>query len=599
VITDELARLAGTRPIREVPVGVTGDAGSPEWGSDVVADVLRALEIEYVSLVPGASFRGLHDSLVNYTGNREPELVLCTHENDAVFLARGYARVTGRPMAVALHDHVGLLNATMAINDCWIDRVPVLVLGGTGPMDAAKRRPLIDWLHTANIQGTIVRDYTKWDDQPASVDAIPESLLRGYKLACQDPPGPVYVCFDWTLQEQPLAGEVPLPDVSRYRPAKPPSPGPEDVLRIAEAIVSAELPLAFVDRVGRDAGAAGALVELAELVALPVVDQAWHRISFPSRHPLSFSGDETALLAEADVVIALDCRDLGSTLSGGAERARVVNVGSGELLHRGLVTDYGPLPAADIPVLASATSTLPVLLAACRELLDDAARDRIERRRRALASRQAALRSRQQAVVAAEWGKSEISESRLAAELWHTVEDRDFVLAAGGVHLSAPGVWDLTPDRSVAGPGSGAVGSSLPSAIGSALALKRSGKLPLALLGDGDFLMSCSALSTAARYRIPLLVVVNNNRSYGNDELHQERIATVRGRPVENARIAMRIDDPAPDLAAVARSFGATGIGPVTGSAALATALREGAELAACGACVVVDVWTALQRPAH
>ena len=126
-----------------------------EWGSDVVVDLLKAFEIEYIAINPGATFRGLHDSLVNYGGNHAPEIILCNHEEIAVALAHGYARAKGRPMAAAVHNVVGLQHASMAIYNAWADRLPVIVMGGTGPMDSANRRPWIDWVHTANVQGKL------------------------------------------------------------------------------------------------------------------------------------------------------------------------------------------------------------------------------------------------------------------------------------------------------------------------------------------------------------------------------------------------------------------------------------------------------------
>ena len=149
---------------RPLPSG----ANAPAFGSDVIAETLRALDIPYIALNPGASYRGLHDSLVNYLGNSAPQMLLCLHEESAVAIAHGYAKVTGRAMAAAVHSNVGLMHATMAIFNAWCDRMPVLVLGATGPVDAVKRRPWIDWIHTARDQGALVRPYTKWDDQPAS-----------------------------------------------------------------------------------------------------------------------------------------------------------------------------------------------------------------------------------------------------------------------------------------------------------------------------------------------------------------------------------------------------------------------------------------------
>ncbi len=199
----------------------TADARSPgrgpEYGSDLVVDVLRALGIEYAVLNPGATFRGLHDSLVNYGGNERPELIQCCHEEIAVAVAHGYAKAAGRPCAAVLHDVVGLQHASMAIFNAWCDRVPVLLLGGTGPMAVERRRPWIDWIHTALVQGTLVRDYVKWDDQPASLASIPEAIVRGYRIAVTEPQGPVYVCLDADLQEAPIAEPVPRGPWTRRR----------------------------------------------------------------------------------------------------------------------------------------------------------------------------------------------------------------------------------------------------------------------------------------------------------------------------------------------------------------------------------------------
>ena len=172
------------------------------WGSDQIAALLRSLDFEYIALTPGASFRGLHDSLVNYLGNTQPELLLCVHEEHAVSIAHGYARVTGKPMAVALHSNVGLMHATMAIFNAWCDRVPIVIIGAVGPMDAMQRRPWVDWIHTARDLGALVRGYTKWDDQPGSVAAAIEAIVRAHQIAMTYPKGPVFVCLDATLQEQ-------------------------------------------------------------------------------------------------------------------------------------------------------------------------------------------------------------------------------------------------------------------------------------------------------------------------------------------------------------------------------------------------------------
>ncbi len=591
------------RPV-EVPAGVRDSAGRPVWGSDLVMDMLRLLGIEYAAVLPGSTFRGIHDSAVNYTANQRPEFILCNHEMITVSMARGYARVTGRPMAAIVHNVVGLLNTTMTIYDAWCDRVPVLVLGGTGPVDASKRRPWIDWIHTANVQGNLVRDFTKWDDQPGSVHAIPESMMRAYRIAVTEPPGPVYVCFDVSLQEQELPQPFPLPDVSRYRPGAPAAPDAGALREAARLLVSAELPLCFADRVGRHPEAFQALVELAELLAMPVIDLgAWH--NFPTPHALDFAGMEKELLREADVVLGLDVTDLDGALRLpvdpltrvaerlSVENQKVIHISLDELASRGLTTDYQALPAVDVPILAGPRAALPLLLEECRSLLDSAARARIDRRRRALEPRQEQLRARQRRHIEEQWDHPQITEVRLAAELWQAIKDEDFVVTVTRMRRMAPGVFQISrPEQNVGGGGGGAVGAGPGVALGAALALKGSGKIPVAVLGDGDFLSSIQALWTAAHHRIPALWVVNNNRSYFNDEAHQDRIARLRDRPPENRWIAMRMENPEVDFGAIARTFGLAGEGPIKSASDLGPALRRAISAVKSGQMAVVDVWT-------
>ena len=217
----------------ETPLEPTSGAGL--WGSDAMARMLQALDLPYVALNPGASYRGLHDSLVNYLGNRRPQMLLCLHDETAVSIAHGYAKASGQMMGAILHSNVGLMHASMGIFNAWCDRVPLLVLGATGPWDATRRRPWIDWIHTMADQGALVRGYTKWDNQPGSVAATYDALLRAAQMATTAPCGPVYVNFDAGLQEQKLDALPPLPDPARFRAPQPPCPAPDAVRRAASA----------------------------------------------------------------------------------------------------------------------------------------------------------------------------------------------------------------------------------------------------------------------------------------------------------------------------------------------------------------------------
>ncbi|MEE8332747.1 MAG: thiamine pyrophosphate-binding protein, partial [Alphaproteobacteria bacterium] len=261
--------------------------GNPRmgWASDVMAEVIHKLGFKYISLTPGASYRGLHDSLVNYLGNADPQLILSLHEENAVSVAHGYAKVTDEPLAVAVHANIGLMHAVMAIYNAWCDRVPMLILGATGPVDASKRRPWIEWIHTSKDQASMIRQFVKWDDQPASVTAAAESLLRASKITRTAPYAPVYVCLDQALQETPLEGETVIPDVDRYRPPAPPTPAPDVLREAADALRGAKNPLILPGRGTRGQDAWDARVKLAETLNARVICDTLVAANFPSRHP--------------------------------------------------------------------------------------------------------------------------------------------------------------------------------------------------------------------------------------------------------------------------------------------------------------------------
>src|SRR6202165_4371541 len=290
------------------------------WGSDAVALMLRELDLPYVALNPGASYRGLHASLVNLLVNSNPQMLLCLHEEHAVAMAHGYAKVTGRPMGAIVHSNVGLMHATMAIFNAWCDRVPVFVLGATGPVDAAKRRPWIDWIHTAADQGAIVRNYTKWDDQPASPAAAREALLRAFWLSNAAPQGPVYINLDADMQEAVLEKPLPAIDVKRYLPPVTTAAPADQIEQAAELLRNAKHPVMLAGRVSRDVTAWKERVALAEAIGGHVCTTAKLGAAFPTDHPMhihtpqSFTKDElTPRLREADVILSLDWIDLNGT----------------------------------------------------------------------------------------------------------------------------------------------------------------------------------------------------------------------------------------------------------------------------------------------
>ena len=562
---------------------------APGYGSDLVVDLLRAAGVEYVALNPGATYRGLHDSLVNYGGNRAPELVLTTHEEIAVGLAHGYAKAKGAPMAAVVHDIVGLQHASMAIFNAFCDRAPVLVLGATGPMDATRRRPWIDWIHTALVQGTQVRDYVKLDDQPASVAALPESFLRAWRVARTEPLGPVYLCLDAGLQEQPLEHPVALPDVARFRPPAAPHPDPQALDDAARRLAEARFPVIVVESLGRRPEATPALCRLAELLAAPLIDLAGEsqgRPSVPGDHPLDMSDARHEVVGEADVILALDVTSFLSGL-GETDRstrevrflneaARVIAISLDDYAFRSWAHTFQSLAPVDLPIAADAGLALPALVSAVEDRLkgDRRAAERQARAQR-IAARHATLRAEWQATVKVERGLNPLAPSVLAAEVWEVLKDEDWVLANGTGKGWARRLWNWEPRRSYGGSGGAGLGYGLAAALGVTLAHRGSSKVCVNLQSDGDLLYVVSGFYTAAHHRLPLLTVMFNNRTYGNDEAHQETVAKARGRPVENKVVGIRIDDPAPDFARIAQGFGVHAEGPIDTAAAVGPALRR------------------------
>jgi thiamine pyrophosphate-dependent acetolactate synthase large subunit-like protein len=547
----------------------------PEWGSDVVAEMLARLQVEYVAIVPGSSFRGLHDSLVNYLGNQRPGIILCNHEEIAVAVAHGYAKAAGRAMAAIVHSNVGLLHASMAMYNAWCDRVPIYVLGATGPMDAVQRRPWIDWIHTAHGQGQVVRDYTKWEHQPASVAATPECMLRAWRVMLIEPRGPVYLCFDAGQQEERLTPEqVPeLPDPAEYAVPSAPPPHAKELERAARLLVNAEYPLILAGRTGGGWDTWNSLVSLAECLGAAVLTDLKAPAAFPTDHRLHLTSPTTHgdaafhdALARADVVLALDWIDpAGSLGAAGARSPQVINVSMEDYAVRSWAADYQRVLRASVSILSTPEQTLELLRTEVERLL--AADTNAQRRAVARHAEHRATRHRLEAEWAAAreaaWNASPLSLTRVLRELVHALGERTATLVRGPLQWP-PGIWDFTrPGAWLGYDGGAGVGSGPGMALGAALALRNRPEMPVAILGDGDLLMAPSALWTAAHHAIPLLVVVANNQTYLNDEAHQIRVARARGRPLENHWVGLRLDKPAVDFAALANSLGVEGLGPV------------------------------------
>lgn len=566
------------------------------YGGDVVSAVLCQLGIEIAAFNPGSSFRGIHDSFVNF--RPAPEVIECCHEEISVAIAHGYAKASGRPMAACVHNVVGLQHASMAIYNSWVDRVPVLVIGGTGPRDLTHRRPWIDWIHTALVQGQLVRDYVKWDDEPATLSSVPESLARAYRTAVIRPSGPVYVNFDVTIQEEQVPAGYRLPDLSRYKAAPNPAAPADDLRRLAAELARAERPVIVVERAEDPA----AVAALAEALGAPVIDRGT-RVGIANRHPLDLTGADAEVVAESDFVLGLDVDDMygvlfkrapnqGAPIPITTNRMRVAHIGLRELSLRAWSTEYHRLTEIDVPLIGDAGR-------AARELAEILARD-VDPDRRAARTRAASARHEQLRRAWSEEAEARLSDaplhpSALARILGEVVRGEDWCLANGSTHGWARRLWDFDQPYRYLGPsGGGGLGYGLGASVGAALALARGDrpKLVIDVQADGDMLFTPAALWTLAKYELPLLIVMDNNRTYFNSQNHAREVAEHRGRPSENWGIGTEITGPNVDFAALARSFGIWAEGPVERSQDLKPVLERALQVVKQGRPALVDVLT-------
>ena len=251
------------------------------------------------------------------------------------------------------------MHASMAFYGAWCDRAPILVLGANGPHDASKRRPWIDWIHTSRDPAALVRHYTKWDDEPGSVEACLESITRAYKIATTPPFGPTFVVLDVAMQEQKLPAPLPMPKLERFAPPAVTKPAPADVKRAIEIMRKAKHPLIIIGRMSRELEAFENRIALAEALNARVITDFKAGSVFPTGHPLHvgraaarLTEDGVAALKEADAILSLESIDLGGTLKqaygSASPNAQIINCSVDFYVHNGWSMDHQTLPPADM-----------------------------------------------------------------------------------------------------------------------------------------------------------------------------------------------------------------------------------------------------------
>jgi acetolactate synthase-1/2/3 large subunit len=570
------------------------------WQSDVIVDLIKQFGFPYIALNPGASYRGLHDSLVNYGGN-DPPMLLAQHEKIAVQIAHGYAKATGRPMVAIVHDVVGLLHAAMGIYYAYVDRAPVFVIGATGPMDESRRRPFIDWIHTANVQGEQVRNYVKWDYQPGSIEGVPDSFARAYAAMMTEPQGPIYMCYDAWLQEQPLQAAIGLPAHPEATAPVPMAADPAALARIADRLLAARFPVLLAEYTGRHAAGFHHLVTLAETVGAAVYDING-RLNFPNRHKLNMCMDKS-VFGDADLILSLDTRDWEKPthVIDRTKRAtrplypadcEMVEIGFGDIGLSKWSMDYSRMPDCSLRVLGDTLTAVPELARLCAERIARTGAaglaERIARRAGKIGERHDALFAAWAEQSRNDWDASPITLPRLAHEIWDAIKTEDWVLTACTLENWALKLWDF--DRPYRHPGrSLGTGTQIGVSLGVALAHRGSGRLVVDIQPDGDLMFDAGALWTAAKNNIAFLIVMYNNRAYYNDWEHQIRLAEHRGTPVERAHIGQDINGPAPDFARIAQGCGWYAEGPIEQPDDIAAALTRAIAKVKAGQPALVD----------
>lgn len=562
------------------------------YGSDFMIDVMRGLGIEYVAAVPSNTTIGLHESIVNYGMTSAPKLELLTvmHEEISVAMAHGYAKIAGKPMACTLHSTVGLQHASMAFYNAWADRAPVFALVGAMP-DAQDRHHFVDWVHSAADSTSLVRDFVKFDDTTVSLPHFGESAARAFRFAMTPPYGPALLAVPARLQTDSPVGEVPkIPAL----PAISPPQGEIGAVRdVARQLAAANMPVIVADRAARTPRGLELMVALADALQAPVVD-CYGRMNFPWRHPLNQTTNQNEILAQADMVLGLEMTDFSAIAQRAPSEAKLISISSIDLYSKSNYQDFNRFTPVSLALAADAEATLPSLIDEIRTAITPARRSQMQDRGKALAEQHDEALKSARAAAAIGWNAKPISVARLYAELYEQIKEDDWSLVNGTVfHNFWPQkLWDANKHYQYIGD-AGAYGLGyLPgAAVGAALANRGKGRLTVAVGGDGDFMFTPGAIWTAAHHNIPLLYIIHNNGGYHMERMWTQVTAIQRERGFKDRYdIGNSFHNPNVDFAALARSMGVHGEGPVREAAELRSALRRALAVVRGGAPALVDV---------
>jgi acetolactate synthase I/II/III large subunit len=573
-------------------------------GSDFMVDVLKTIGFEYMCSNPGNSFKSLHESLINYGNNQSPEFITCCHEEAAVGMAHGYFKIEGKPLLVCLHGTVGVQHAAMAIYDAYCDRVPLVVVLGNFA-NAATRASFVNWTHAAQDPAALIRDFVKWDDQPVTLQDFAESAMRAYKVAMTPPTMPVALVADSDLQQRPIQANANL-QIPKLTVPEPPQGDSGSITETARLLVAAENPVIVADRAARTPTGLARLIELAETLQAPVVDRNG-RMNFPTRHPLNQTERSRQVISSADVILGLELTDFFGVVHGYEGEvetraqsiikpdAKLVSINSNDLYLKSNYQDFERYQAVDVAMAADAEATLPSLIEAVKmQVNDDRKQSYRDRGAKLAAAHQQALDQDREAACYG-WDASPISTARLSAELWAQIKDEDWSLVTNCQFVSRwpLRLWSFDKHyQYIGGEGGYGVGYNAPASMGAALANRKYGRLTVSIQNDGDFMFSPGVLWTAAHHRIPILIIMHNNRAYHQEVMEVQRMANEHQRGITRAGIGTTLVDPTIDYSKLAQSMGVYAQGPISDPKDLAQAIRQAIAVVKRGEPALVDVLT-------
>jgi acetolactate synthase-1/2/3 large subunit len=559
----------------------------PQPASDFMVDVLRKLDFDYAAINPGSAYAGLHESFLNYGGNRMPELLTCLHEEAGVAMAHGYAKAAGKPMLVCVHGTVGMLHASMALFQAWADRVPVFLIVGMHRNPAG----VINLPHSAQDMGSIVRDFVKFDDETTNLERFCESALRAYQVALTPPMGPVILAVDEELQEESLAGKN-RPRIPELVRTSPPQGDTNAVREAARLLVNAETPVLLPRKLARTPKGWDLMIELGELLQAPVdvgTYGSWQ--DFPSWHPLWGNGGTGY---RADVMLGLEMSDMsGLARTARANGRKTISISSEHLFHHSNIHDYGRYADVDLAIGGDAEATLPSLIDEIRKLITAEKKSAFAARGEKIAAAHKAAHAQFVQNARYGWDDSPISVPRLIAELGEQVKNDDWAIVSGHQFT---GDWQrrlLNFDKHYRYNGDNGgfgIGYDTPGSVGAALAHKKQGRLSIGIVGDGDLNFQPGVLWTAVHHQIPLLLVVHNNRAYHAEVMIVQRMCGSRGRGNQNAHIGSSIADPNISYSQMAKAYGMYSEGPIDNPKELAGAYRRALARVRAGEPALVDV---------